>query len=71
MALPLHGQHQTLPCHDRLTLDGTEDELINKLLLQVVDDHALSTKSQGLLLDCGKVLLLTDIGKKALSGVRL
>jgi hypothetical protein len=50
------------------TLDGTEDELVNELLLKVLDNHALSTQSQGLLLDRSPVLFLADIGKEALKG---
>lgn len=47
-------------------MDSAEDELINKLLLQVVDDHALGTQGQGLLLNSFKVLLLADVCKEAL-----
>ena len=45
-------------------MNGREDELINELLLKVLDDHALSTESESLLLDLGEVLLLADIGKE-------
>ena len=47
-------------------MDGPKDELIDKLLLQVFDDHALGTKSESLLLHLSEVLLLTAVGKKSL-----
>jgi hypothetical protein len=53
----------------RRTLDGRKDELIDELLLQVLDDHALGTESQSLLLHLSEVLLLTDIGKKSLEAI--
>jgi hypothetical protein len=43
----------------RRTLDGRKDELIDKLLLQVFDDHTLSTESESLLLYLSEVLDLT------------
>lgn len=50
-------------------MDGAEDELIDKLLLQVIDDHALGTESQRLLLDLGEILNLAYIGKEGLEAV--
>ncbi len=47
-------------------MNGAEDELVNKLLLQVIDNHALGTKGQSLLLDGLIVLLLADVCKEAL-----
>ncbi len=51
------------------TLDSRKDKLIDKLLLQVFNDHALGTESQCLLLHLIKVLLLADIGKKSLEAI--
>lgn len=58
--------HVLLPAEPRRTLDGRKDELIDKLLLQVFDDHTLGTKCQSFLLYLSEVLLLTDVGKKSL-----
>lgn len=55
-----------MPGTQRRTLDGRKDEFIDKLLLQVFNDHALSTESKSLLLHLIKVLFLTDVGKKSL-----
>jgi len=43
------------------TLDGAEDELVDKFLLQVVDNHALGTQGQSLLLDSSEVFFLAYI----------
>lgn len=53
----------------RRTLDGRKDELIDKLLLQVFDNHALSTESESLLLYRSEILILTDVGKKSLEAI--
>lgn len=53
-----------------IALDGRPDELIDKLLLQAFDDHALSTESESLLY-LSEVLGLTDIGGKSADGVAL
>lgn len=45
-------------------MDSREDELVDELLLEVLDDHALSTEGESLLLDLSEVLLLADIGKE-------
>lgn len=47
------------------TLDGRPDKVIDKLLLNILDDHALSAELLGLLLDSVEVLLLTTVGKEA------
>lgn len=54
-----------------VALDGAEDDLLDKLLLQVEDHHLLSTKLLGLGLDLIPVLLLADIGEEADDGVAL
>jgi hypothetical protein len=54
---------------DGIALDGGEDELIDKLLLEVLNDHALGTESESLLLDLGEVFLLTDVGKESLEAI--
>ncbi|KAI6769899.1 hypothetical protein HG530_004528 [Fusarium avenaceum] len=41
------------------------DQLVNELLLDILDDHALSTELDGLLLDGIEVLLLATVGKEA------
>lgn len=53
------------------TLDGGEDKLLNELLLEVKDDHALSAEGESLLLDGFPVLLLANVGKEANNGVVL
>lgn len=50
-------------------MDGPKDKLIDKLLLQVFDDHALGTESESLLLHLSEVLLLADVGKKSLEAI--
>jgi hypothetical protein len=54
-----------------LTLNTPEDELIDKLLLQVLNDHALGAESESFLLDLSKVLLLANIGKESHNSVAL
>lgn len=76
MALPIeivsfHAAKLVFRCLCFRTLDGGEDELLNKLLLEVEDDHALSAKGDSLLLDGLPVLLLTNVGKEANDGVVL
>jgi hypothetical protein len=44
--------------------DGAVHNLLDELLLEVLDDHLLGTKSQGLLLDRIEVLLLTNVCQK-------
>jgi hypothetical protein len=46
-------------------LNGRPDQLVNKLLLDILDDHALSPELEGFGLHSLEVLLLTAIGKKA------
>lgn len=46
-------------------MNGRPDELVDKLLLNILDNHALSSKLKGLGLDSLEVLLLTAIGKEA------
>jgi len=43
---------------DGIAADGAVDNLLNELLLEVLDDHLLGTKSQSLFLNLNKVLLL-------------
>jgi hypothetical protein len=64
-----HAQYVLIQAEPRRTLDGGKDELIDKLLLQVFDDHALGTESKSLLLDLGEVLDLADVGKKSLEAI--
>jgi hypothetical protein len=47
------------------TLDSGPDKLVDKLLLDIKDDHALSAELLGLDLDSIEVLLLTTVGKEA------
>lgn len=53
-----------------VALNRSEDNLLNKLLLKVLDNHTLSTESKGLLLDGIKVFDLANIGEEALQSVR-
>jgi len=46
-------------------LNGRPDQFVNKLLLDILDDHALSPELNGLGLHSLEVLLLAAIGKKA------
>ena len=41
------------------TLDSWPDQLVDKLLLEVLDDHALGTDLLGLGLDCVVILILS------------
>lgn len=63
------GSEEVSVLVDGIALDGGEDELVDELLLQVGDDHALGTEGESLLLDLGEVLLLTDVGKESLKGI--
>lgn len=56
---------------DGIALDCSENDLLDKLLLKVLDDHALRAESEGLLFDSIEVLDLTNIGEEALKNVRL
>ena len=56
---------------DGIALDGAEDNLVDELALQVLNDHALGTEGQSLLLNLGPVLLLADVGEEAHDGVAL
>lgn len=47
------------------TLDSRPDKLVDKLLLNIEDDHALSAELLSLGLDSVKVLLLAAVGKEA------
>ncbi len=47
------------------TLNGRPDKLIDKLLLDILDDHALGAELNSLGLNGVEVLLLTTIGKEA------
>lgn len=55
---------------DSIALNCSEDDLLDEFLLEVLNDHALSSKSKSLLLNGIKVLYLTNIGKETLSVVR-
>lgn len=46
------------------TLNSRPDQLVDKLLLDILDDHALSPELDGLGLDSVQVLLLAAIGQK-------
>lgn len=59
-AVSEHGRER------RHTLDGAEDKFIDEFLLQVVDNHALGTESQSLLLNGSKVFNLAYIGEEGL-----
>lgn len=50
---------------DRRTLDSRPDQLVNELLLDILNDHALGSELSGLGLDGLEVLLLTAVGKEA------
>lgn len=60
------GSEEVSVLVDGVALDGAEDELVDKFLLQVVDNHALSTESQCLLLDRSEIFLLAQVGEEAL-----
>ena len=60
------GAEEVAVLVDGVALDGTEDNLIDELALEILDDHALGTEGESLLLDSGEVLLLADIGEEAL-----
>jgi len=51
---------------DSVALDSAEDNLLDKLLLQVFDDHLLGAEREGLALNGGEVLLLANVGEEAL-----
>jgi hypothetical protein len=53
------------------TLNRAENELVDKLLLQVLNDHALGAERQGLLLDLCKVLDLAYVGEEGLRAAGL
>lgn len=46
-------------------MNSRPDELVNQLLLDILNDHALSAELDGLGLDGVKVLLLAAIGEEA------
>jgi hypothetical protein len=48
---------------DGIALNARENQFLKELLLQILDDHALSTKRQSLLLDVGPDLGLTNIAE--------
>jgi hypothetical protein len=48
-----------------IALDSAEAELLDKLLLEVEDDHLQRTNLEGLLLDLVPRLLLADVGEEA------
>jgi hypothetical protein len=56
---------------DGITLNCSKDDLLDELLLEVLNDHALRAKSESLLLHGIEVLNLTNIGEEALKNVRL
>jgi aryl carrier-like protein len=55
----------------QLTLDCGPDELLDELLLEILDDHALGTNLLGLGLDGIPVFRLSNIGKEGNHGVTL
>lgn len=65
------GAEEVAVLIDGIALDGTEDDLVNELLLEVEDHHLLSTELLGLGADLIPVLLLADIGEEADDGVAL
>lgn len=65
------GAEEVAVLIDGIALDGTEDDLVNELLLEVEDHHLLSTKLLGLGADLIPVFLLADIGEEADDGVAL
>ncbi len=52
-------------------MNGRPDQLVDKFLLNILDDHAFSAELQRLGLDGLKVLFLTAVGKKAHNFVAL
>lgn len=48
------------------TLDGREDELIDKLSLKISDDQAFSAKCQRLFFDGSEILGLSNVGDEGL-----
>lgn len=50
-------------------MDRAEDELVDKLLLQLINDHALGAKGQSLLLNGLEVFLLANVCEEALRGL--
>jgi len=65
------GTKQVAVLIDGIALDGTEDDLLDELALEVLNDHALSAKGESLLLNLSPVLLLADVGEEAHDGVAL
>lgn len=65
------GTEEVAVLIDGVALDGAEDNLLDKLALEVLNHHALGTESEGLLLDLSPVLLLANIGEEAYDSVTL
>lgn len=49
-----------------IALNSSEDNLLDEFLLEILNDHTLSAKSEGFLLNGIKVFDLTNIGEEAL-----
>jgi hypothetical protein len=63
---PSQGRSQEVAVlEDGIALNGAEYNLLDELLLEVLDDHALGTEGKSLLLDRLPVLLLAYIGTES------
>jgi hypothetical protein len=65
------GTKQVAVLIDGIALDGTEDNLLDELSLEVLNDHTLSAEGESLLLNLSPVLLLADVGEEAHNSVAL
>lgn len=65
------GTEEVAVLVDGVALDGSVDKLLNQFALEVHDNHLLGAEGNGLLLNGGPVLLLTDIGQEADDGITL
>jgi hypothetical protein len=58
------GTQEVTVLVDSVAADGAVNDLLDELLLEVLDDHLLGTKSQSLLLDLSEVLLLANVSQE-------
>ena len=52
-------------------MDSPKDELVDKFLLQVIDNHVLGTERKSLFLDLSEIFILADVSKEGLEAVRV
>jgi hypothetical protein len=59
------GAEQVAVLVDGVALDGTVDNVLDKLLLEVENHHLLGAERERLLLNLGPVLFLANVGQEA------